>query len=144
MAKPSAPPPLVDTTKQALEMLTLNPMLAPQIEHFWKAQQGLLTEIEAFSKAWFAHRQDAAQSALTAIQGMDGTRADPGTGLEVMTQWQRDTLERMAADMQCWMRLCAGCAGQMIRAETHAAEDAMAETAKRTKAATDTEHATPV
>lgn len=144
MGKDELTPRFAELVKQTQGLLAMNPMLAPQMEQFWKAQNGLLDESEAFSKAWYTRRREAAQSALKLVRKLNGTRTNPMTTVQDLADWQRHSVERLTEDMQHWMSMCARCAGRFASAETLAAEEALEETAKRTKAATTTSHATPV
>lgn len=144
MGKDELTPRFADLVKQTQGLMAMNPLLAPQMEQFWHAQEGMLDEGEAFSKAWYARRHEAARSALKLVRKFNGTRSNPMATLQDMADWQRHSLERLTEDMQHWMSLCARCAGRFASAESIAAEEALEETAKRTKAATSTGHATPV
>lgn len=144
MAKTDLTPRLADLFKQTQGLMALNPMIAPQMEQFWKAQDGLLEEAEAFSKAWFARRHDAARSALRAVRKLNGDSTNPMALMQELAEWQRHSVERLTEDMQHWMSICARCAGRVASAETLAAEEGLDETAKKAKSATSTGHATPV
>ena len=75
---------------------------------------------------------------------MNGKTPEPAAALQAISEWQRHSFERMAEDLQHWMSLCAHCDGRIVTAESEAAEDILHETEKRTKAITQTRHATPV
>ena len=49
-----------DLLEQAQGMVALNPAIGPQMEEFWKAQDGIIEETEAFYRAWFERRHAAA------------------------------------------------------------------------------------
>lgn len=144
MAKDDLTPRFADLVKQAQGLMAMNPMIAPQMEQFWKAQDGLLDEAEAFSREWYARRHDAARSALRTVRKLDGDSTNPMALMQEMAEWQRHSFQRLTEDMQHWMSMCARCAGRVASAETLAAEVGFDETAKKTKAATSTGHATPV
>lgn len=144
MPKKDLTPRVTDLMKQMQGMMTLNPAWAPQLEQFWRAQDGVLDEAEAYSRAWYARRHDAVRSALKILREMNGRTPEPAAALQAMSEWQRHSIERMAEDVQHWMSLCAHCAGRIVTAESEAAEDILTETATRTKAITQTRHATPV
>ncbi|WP_093026714.1 hypothetical protein [Ruegeria marina] len=130
--------------EQARGMMAVNPAIAPQMEHFWKAQDRILSETEAFSKAWFKRRHEAAQSALDAVRKLNGDAADPSAAIRAMADWQQNSFKRVAEDMQQWVELCANCTGRMAEAEAEAGKEGAEEVAKRTKSAANTKHSTPV
>ena len=136
--------PLTDFVEQTRGMLATNPMLAPQMEQFWKAQDEVLEEAENFSKAWFERRHEAAKSALEAVRDVNGNGADPSAAMRSMMDWQQHSLQRMASDMQQWLELCSRCASRMTSAEVEAGKEGAEEVAKRAKSAAKTKHATPV
>ena len=80
---------LADMMQQARGMFAVNPMIAPQQEHFWKAQDRILEEAEAYSKAWFARRHEATQSALETVHKISGNGSDPSAALQAMANWQK-------------------------------------------------------
>lgn len=135
---------LGELMKEAKGMLAVNPMIAPQQEHFWKAQDRILEETEAFSKAWFARRHEATQSAIKAMQKLNDNGADPSSAVKAMLDWQQGSIKRMAEDMQQWVELCTTCAGRIAQAEVEAGKEGAEEIAKRAKSVAKTEHATPV
>lgn len=144
MAKDDMTSGFADLMKQTQGMMAWTPMLTPQMEQFWKAQEDMLEDAEAFSKAWYARRHDATRSALKAVRKLNGSGVTPMSVMHEMADWQRHSLERLSEDMQHLMGLCARCAGRIASAETIAAEKALKETAKQGKAATATSMATPV
>ncbi len=135
---------LGDLMQQVKGVFAVNPMIAPQQEQFWKAQDRILEESEAFSKAWFARRHEATQSALEAVHRMNGGGGDPSAALQAMTDWQQGSIKRLAEDMQQWVELCTTCAGRIAQAEVEAGKEGAEEIAKRAKSVAKTEHATPV
>lgn len=135
---------LTDVVAQARAMMATNPMLAPQMEQFWKAQDGILKEAETFSEAWFQRRHEAAKTALEAVRDMNGNGTDPSAAMRTMMDWQQHSFQRLADDMQQWVELCSRCAGRMTSAEVEAGKEGVEEVAKRAKSTTKTKHATPV
>lgn len=133
-----------DFVEQARAMLVINPLIAPQMEQFWKAQDQILEESEAFSRAWFERRHEATKTALEAVDKMEGTGADPAAAMRSMADWQQASVQRLAADLQQWVELCARCTRRMTDAEVEATEEGVEEVGKRAKSATRTKHATPV
>jgi len=112
-----------DMMKKTQEIFATVPAMAPQMEQFWKAQDGILEEVEDFSKAWFERRHEAARSALDAVRKANGNGTDPAAAMEAITDWQRHSMERMTEDMRQWMELWSRCAGRM----TPAPEDSAAQ-----------------
>ncbi|WP_371059426.1 hypothetical protein [Rhodosalinus sp. 5P4] len=91
-----------------------SPLAAPQMEEFWKAQEQLLDEAEAFSRHWFERRHVAARTAMeTARELREGGASDPGSAMKAMGDWQAESVQRMVADWQEWLELCQRCAGHM-------------------------------
>lgn len=136
-----------DMMDEARSMLLANPMIAPQMEQFWKAQRAILEEGQAFSKAWFERRQEAIRTALDAVRKVnDGN--DPGAAMQAMAEWQQGSFQRLTDDMQDWFELCSHCAGPIAEAEVEASEEGVKEATKRAKSATNTntntKHSTPV
>lgn len=66
-----------DLMKQIQGMLALNPEIGPRMEGFWKTQDGILEETEAFSKAWFERRHDAARTAPRRFASRTATGPTP-------------------------------------------------------------------
>lgn len=99
--------------KQAQGLFALNTTITPQMERFWKAQDGLLEETEAYSRRWFERRHEAARSAIDALHRADGNGADPSAAMQAMADWQQHSLQRLTEDMQQWMDLCSRCATRM-------------------------------
>lgn len=133
-----------DLMEQMQGMLALNPAIGPRMEEFWKTQDRILEEAEAFSKAWFERRHDAARTALEAVRKANGNGSDPSAAMQAMVEWQQQSFRRMAEDMQEWIELCSHCAARMTQAEIEAGKDGADDTAKRAKSAAGTTKATPV
>lgn len=134
MAEKRNGPGFTDMMKQAQGVLAAGPMLAPQMEQAWKAQDGLLEEAEAFTKGWYERRHEAAQSALDTVRQMNGG-ADPAGAMQALAEWQRHSLERMAEDVQQWMDMCTRCAGHLASAEKKAAERTLEEASRQAASA---------
>jgi len=130
--------------ERARSLLAANPVIGPQVEQFWKAQDSILKESEAFSKAWFDRRHKAARSAINAMRKISGDGADPSAAMRAIMDWQQGSFQRLADDTQEWVALCARCTGRMADAEAEAGKRSVQEVAKRAKSATVTKHATPV
>jgi hypothetical protein len=129
---------------QARGMLALNPMIEPQLEQFWNAQDSILKETEEFTKAWFERRHEAAKKAQEAVQAANGNGADPSSAVRAMVDWQQGSFQRMADDMQEWVELCSRCAGRMTQAEAEAGKEGTERVTKRAKSAAKTKHSTAV
>ena len=135
---------LEEVIRQARSMFALNPMMAPQMEQFWKAQDGMLKEAESFSRGWFARRHDEAETALDALQTMNGAGADPSVAVQALADWQRKSLGRAVEDMQQWVEFWSRCASRCVNAEMEATDESLDEIGKRTKSVAASKHATPV
>jgi hypothetical protein len=144
MAQKETPKAFGDLMSQARGMLAVNPMIAPQMEQFWKAQDEVLEEAEAYSKAWFERRHDAAQSALETVRKVGSNGADLAAAMQAMVEWQQHSFQRMAQDMQQWVDLCTRCAARVSDAEMEAGKESLEEVEKRTKSTAKQKHATPV
>jgi len=136
-----------DLMERARGMLAVAPLSEPQMEQFWKAQDAILEETEAFSKSWFERRHEAAQQAMEAVSKLDGgggNGADPTAAMRVMAEWQQGSLQRMAQDMQEWVDLCSRCAARVTDAEVEAGKDGAEKLAKGAKSGAKSKHSTPV
>lgn len=129
---------------QARALLAANPVMAPQMMQFWQAQDCMLNEVEAFSKAWFARRHAATQSALDALHKADTAGADPAKSMKLAFDWQQHSFQRLAEDMQQWMALCARCTGHVADAEIEAGKEGADHLVSQVAAASGAKHATPV
>lgn len=124
-----------DMMEQTRNILSANPMISPQMEKFWEAQDRMLQETEAYSQAWFKRRHEATQAALDAVQKMNGKKADSSATVQAMADWQHGSIQRMTKDMQQWFDLCTTCVGQMTQAEVEAGQKGAEEAAKTAKSA---------
>lgn len=136
--------PVTDPMGEARGMMAVNPAIAPQMRQFWKAQDGILDDAEAFSKAWFERRHEATRSALDAVHRINGDGASPSTAMQAVADWQHGAVRRLAEDMRQWVELWTACAGRMTEAELEAGKEGAENVARRTKSAARTRHATPV
>lgn len=137
--------PLGDLVAQAQDLLAVNPMMAPQVEQFWKAQEKILEEAEAFSQGWFERRHEATKTALDTIRRLSGQGGEAGAaGSQVIAEWHRGSFERMTEDFQEWMTFWTRSFSHFANAEMQAGKQELEE-AKRLAAATGgANHATPV
>ncbi len=136
---------IMDFFKQAPAMFAADPVIGPQVEQFWQAQQKILREAESFSEHWFDRRQAAIETAIDVVREMSANGgSNPAASLETMTQWQRHSMERVAEDFREWVDLRTRCAGHVATAEVAAEKDGLEKTAKRVTSAAKTKHATPV
>lgn len=125
--------PVAEYIEQARGMMAFNPALAPPMEQFWKAQDRILNDAEAVTKAWFERRHEAARSALDAVRTMNGNGADPAAAMQAMAEWQHGSFKRLAEDVQQWVELCATCAGRMNDAKVDAVKQGAEGVARRAK-----------
>ena len=134
-----------DFFKDAAAIFALNPIIAPQVEQFWQAQDKMLCDVEAFSKNWFARRHTATQTALdTAIDVTAEVRQHPSEAISALSDWQRQSMERVIADFQDWVDLCSRCVAHVVSAEIEAEKEELEATAKALASEAKTKHAMPV
>lgn len=134
-----------DAIKQTKDMVAMNPVAAPQLEQFWRAQDCMLDAAETFSHGWFQRRHEAAKAAIDVARLIGGSGgARPDAAARALTEWQRDSAERLAEDMQGWIEFCTRCAGHMSEAQIEAGKEGLETVEKRAGAATKLRHATPV
>lgn len=106
-----------DLVRQVQGGFAVTPALTPQVEQFWTAQENVLLEAEAFSRGWFERRHEAAGTALDAARQATGRGTMDGAALRAMADWNRGSWERMAEDVQQWIKCCTQCAGHFAGAE---------------------------
>jgi len=127
----SAPSTIADLFRQTQMNLGMSPVIGPQAEHFWKAQETILSDTEKFAKHWFERRHTATRTALDTVR--DLTRngsSDPAAAAKAIANWQEHSMERISEDFKEWLDLCTRCAGHLSRAEAKAGEEGMKEIAK--------------
>lgn len=146
MAKPSSSSslPFTDLMEDARSMLAFNPMLASQMEHFWKAQDTLVAAAEAYSRGWFKRRHEATETALEVVHQANGNGGDLGATMRSMADWQQQSFQRLYADTQQWLGLCSSCARSIMNEEMQAGQEALDTAGKQAKAGTAPKHATPL
>lgn len=134
MTKPFiAPADVTDLLKETWQAVNANPMVAPQVEHFWDAQDNILKESETFTKHWFARRHTAARTALQTVRTVSETgSSDPAKALSAIADWQAKSMERMVEDVREWFDLCSRCAAHLSRAEIEAGEEGIEKAAQAT------------
>jgi hypothetical protein len=121
---------ITETIRKMQDMVARVPAMAPQMEHFWRAQDGILDDVEDYTRAWFDRRHAATRSALEAVREVSGNGTDPATAMTVIADWQRHSMERMTEDIQQWTDLWARCAGRMAPATPAASATGGAKAAK--------------
>jgi hypothetical protein len=135
---------LTDLMKQTQAAVSLNPMLKPQIEQFWQAQEQMLQEAQAFTEHWFERRHDATKTALKAVEEVSDGKAGPSNALKAMSEWQRSSMERIVEDFREWVELCTRCAGHVTSAEIEAEKEGLKTATKQVTSSAKARHATPV
>jgi hypothetical protein len=98
----------------------LSGIMAPQVTHFWQAQDKTLNEISAFAARWIDRRQKAMSDVL---KEADQTRdSDQGFGATPATllKWQMTTMEVMAEDVNDWLALWSTCSRLISTSEIEA------------------------
>ncbi|WP_296643408.1 phasin family protein [Roseinatronobacter sp.] len=138
-------------------MFNMNGGAAPQVEQLVKMQQGMLEQAEAFTRHWIERRQEAVETAIEALNGMNSDgKPDPAAAMRAITDWQRGSFERLTADYQEWMKLCMQAtqlaASEHIEADQESADSSGSDQNKTTgkskgaaaPARSRSQHATPV
>lgn len=144
MPKRDASTAFSDAMRQVQGMFAMNPMMGPQMEQFWKAQDAILEDAEDYAKSWFERRHEATHSALDTVRKINGNGTDPTSAMQAMAEWQRHSMERLTQDMQDWVEMCSRCAGRLASAEMQAAGEGIEEAGSRAKSASKSKNATPV
>jgi hypothetical protein len=133
----------------ATQMFTAVPppaaaLTAPQMKQFWKAQDKILAEAEAFARHWFARRHAATKAALKACEeAAEANPTDALAALQAFRDWQAQSAERMAEDVREWVDMWGRCAGHFVTGEVTAGAETLDEL-QREGAELHSRHATPV
>ena len=111
----------------------MNPAIGPQNAHFWQSQEHLIQEAEKFTSAWFKRRHEATRATFEAFERLTKSGSnDPATMINVMTEWQAHSMERLAEDATACTQMLTRCAGSLLGNEI----EALKETTENTKRAT--------
>jgi hypothetical protein len=137
--------PLGDLITQAQGLLTVNRMMAPQLEQFWKAQEKILEEAGVFSQGWFDRRHEATEAALDTISqlGGQGGMAD-ASGAQAIAEWHRGSFDRMTEDFRQWITFCTRSFSHFAKAEMQAGKQELEEAERLASATGGAKHAIPV
>lgn len=136
---------MTEMYKQMREFTGFNPMLGPQMAHFWEAQEEILNETENFARHWFERRHTATRTALeTARNVAQNGPADPAASVQAISEWQTRSMERVAEDFKDWFEMCSNCASHLAREEMEAGEEGLKKAAKTAKSTVTKKQATPV
>lgn len=143
MAKKTPPTDLTnlytDAVKSMQSVMRSNLMIAPQAEHFWQIQEHLLGESEEFMHHWFERRHEATRTALVAARKTTSDEGgNPAEAMQTITEWQRQSMERMVEDAREWLDTVQRCASYVSASEVEAAEEVL-EGAKKAAKATKSE-----
>ena len=123
----------------------LDLFFGPQLKHFWEAQEQILDETEAYARGWFERRHTAARTALALVRdAAERGGSDPMVTYRAMMDWQMHSAERLNADMEQWLELCARCANCLSRGEIEAGTESLEGMGEITQQARGARHATPV
>ena len=115
-----------DMLKGMQKLFAPYPMVGPQVEHFWQAQDAILNDAETFARNWFERRHTATRTALNAAKDVTKLdNADPAAAMKVMSDWQSHSMERIAEDVQEWMDLCTRCSAHITQAQMEAGEEGL-------------------
>lgn len=132
--RPEAPEAFSEIMKSAQSAMSMNPMLTPRIEQFWKAQEKMLSEAEAFTRDWFERRHEATRTALnTARQAASADKSDPATAMQAVTDWQRHSAERLIEDAREWLDMVSRCAVHAAENEAEAGKEMVEKTVEKAK-----------
>ncbi len=122
--------------KSTQSFATAIPAAGSQGAHFWKAQDTVLKECEAFSEAWFKRRHEATQSALDATKKLaERSMGDPMAAMSILAEWQTHSMERLAEDARDYLAMMTGCAAAVISNEVEAVDETVASAKSATKSA---------
>ena len=72
---------VTEMIRRTQDMVANVPAMAPQMEQFWEAQDGILDDVEDCTRAWFDRRHAATRSALAAVREVSGNGTDPATAM---------------------------------------------------------------
>ncbi|KUJ73617.1 hypothetical protein AVO45_13515 [Ruegeria marisrubri] len=143
--KADAPKAFSDILKPLQAASSVNPLLKPQIEQFWDAQEKFLDETERFAHHWFERRHEAIRTALTAARAATAEgRADPAKAMEAMLDWQRHSMERLVEDAREWLDTMSRCASYATETEAEAVEETLEEAAEIARKSTKSAKSEPV
>lgn len=136
---------IMDFFTQAPTLFAANPMIGPQVEQFWQAQQKIIQETASFLEHWFKRRRAATETALAAARKVTSNGGSkPAKSLKAMTYWQLHSMERVAEDFREWVDRCTRCASHVATPEIAVEKDGIGKTAKSVASAAKAKHATPV
>lgn len=125
-AKPEKSEVFTEILKSMQGMMSVNPVVTPQVEQFWNAQDRFLSEAEEYSRFWFQRRHEAARSALeTARETTSGGTIEPVNAMQNMVEWQRHSVERMVEDAREWFEMVSRCAKYVSETEADAIKESM-------------------
>lgn len=130
-----------EMAKSAGTLVATLPAAGSQGAHFWQAQEMILSELEQFSSSWFKRRHEGTRAAIEASKRFAAeATGNPTVAMEIMTDWQSHSMERMAEDAKNCAEVMKRCAEAFVSNEVEAIEETV-ETAKR---ATKTAKSSPV
>lgn len=97
-----------------------NEAVMPHLQHFWKAQDEVLKEMEGISHRWFERRHAAARSALDTVRKTTRPGVDFETVAEAIRDWQTHSFERMTEDLADLTAVVQTCTALLTRNELEA------------------------
>ncbi len=134
-----------ETVKTMQSAMTVNPIVGPQLEQFWNAQEKLLDEAEVFTRHWFERRHQATRTAMEAARKATSTESGtPAEAMKTIADWQRHSLERMVEDAREWMDMATRCSTFISESEAEVVEEAIQEATKTAGKATRSAKSEPV
>ncbi len=130
-------PQIEDALNASQVLFTANPLfMAPHSKHFFEAQERILNQVEAFSKAWFQRRQDGTQAMIDAGRRIASeANNDPSRIMKEITEFQSGAMERLTADAKDCSEMISQCANTLAASEIETIKDAAGKTTKATGAA---------
>jgi len=107
MAKDKPQTDVTDLARQTQALFNQNGAITPQVDQVMKVQQGMLEQAETFTRHWVERRQKALDTGVEALNKIGSSgKPDPVAAMQIISKWQRGSLERLTEDFQDWMALC--------------------------------------
>lgn len=127
---------LQDMLKSGQALFAAAPLAGSQSAHFWQAQDKILNEVETYSSAWFKRRHDATRTAMDVGQRLaQDAIGQPAVAMGILTEWQSQSMQRLAEDAKECSEMMAHCAGAILGSEIETVEEVVKTARKSTKTA---------
>lgn len=132
---------LMELMQPTQQLFAANPLTGSSSLQFWEAQERMLAEAEDFTTGWFRRRNQATKAAMQASEKLSSSGpGNPAVLFEIMSEWQKSSVERMAQDARECGEMLGRCASLLVHNEM----EAMAETTDKVRKSTKTADAKPV